>query len=356
MKEMNSASADTTRKQQETKAPMKTKKELDTLSTGLSDAEEGTEEGTTEYTVEKCRFLHRELPQPGDIVMIKVTNVDLAAGAYCELLEYDGRSALIIASELSRKRIRSIKQVIGDKEEAAMVLRVDEEKGYVDLSRRRLEPGDEAMAKERFTKAKVVHSLFSRVAAVTGVPLEALLRALVWPLYQRLEEWEDRDPPGEGDGDSVGSEEIPPRHPFDELHMALHDWDAVFGPFAEAFIQLAQTHPSRHLSVEEALQQCMRRRLKMRPIKMQAVVEVVCPFGGLRWLQYAFAPFAHGAAYKGHTIRLTITAPPVYTLSVESLDKPAATAALEEAAGQLAKVAAQGGGKLTYIRTVIHTH
>jgi len=45
---------------------------------------------------------------------------------------------MILLSELSRRRIRSINKLIRvGKQEVCMVLRVDREKGYIDLSKRR---------------------------------------------------------------------------------------------------------------------------------------------------------------------------------------------------------------------------
>jgi translation initiation factor 2 subunit 1 len=58
-------------------------------------------------------------------------------GAYVSLLEYNGIEGMILLSELSRRRIRSINKLIKvGRQEAVMVLRVDKDKGYIDLSKR----------------------------------------------------------------------------------------------------------------------------------------------------------------------------------------------------------------------------
>jgi translation initiation factor 2 subunit 1 len=55
-------------------------------------------------------------------------------GAYVKLLEYDNIDGMILLSELSRRRIRSIQKLIRiGRNEVVVVLRVDKEKG---LSRR----------------------------------------------------------------------------------------------------------------------------------------------------------------------------------------------------------------------------
>ena len=51
-------------------------------------------------------------------------------GAYVKLLEYDNIDGMILLSELSRRRIRSIQKLIRvGRNEVVVVLRVDREKG-----------------------------------------------------------------------------------------------------------------------------------------------------------------------------------------------------------------------------------
>lgn len=53
-------------------------------------------------------------------------------GAYVKLLEYDNIDGMILLSELSRRRIRSIQKLIRvGRNEVVVVLRVDKEKGIV---------------------------------------------------------------------------------------------------------------------------------------------------------------------------------------------------------------------------------
>ena len=51
-------------------------------------------------------------------------------GAYVSLLEYDDTEGMIMLSELSRRRIRSINKLVRiGRNECVVVIRVDEEKG-----------------------------------------------------------------------------------------------------------------------------------------------------------------------------------------------------------------------------------
>ena len=60
-----------------------------------------------------------------------ITPIQIAEmGAYVKLLEYDDIDGMILLSELSRRRIRSIQRLIRiGRNEVVVVLRVDKEKG-----------------------------------------------------------------------------------------------------------------------------------------------------------------------------------------------------------------------------------
>ena len=82
-------------------------------------------------------------------MMVQVKEI-ASMGAYVRLLEYGNIEGMILLSELSRRRIRSINKLIRvGKNEAVMVLRVDKEKGYIDLSKRRVSPEEVAKCEEK---------------------------------------------------------------------------------------------------------------------------------------------------------------------------------------------------------------
>ena len=73
---------------------------------------------------------------------------------------------MILLSELSRRRIRSIQKLIRvGRNEVVVVLRVDKEKGYIDLSKRRVSPEDIVKCEERYMKSKAVASILRHVAS-----------------------------------------------------------------------------------------------------------------------------------------------------------------------------------------------
>lgn len=86
-------------------------------------------------------------------------------GAYVSLSEYDNIEGMILLSELSRRRIRSIQKLIRvGRSECVVVLRVDKEKGYIDLSKRRVSSEEAKKCEEKFNKGKAVNSILRHVA------------------------------------------------------------------------------------------------------------------------------------------------------------------------------------------------
>lgn len=57
--------------------------------------------------------------------------------------------------------------------------------GYIDLSKRRVDPEDAIKCEERYNKAKAVHSVLRHVAEVKDLKLEDLCRTVSWPLYKK---------------------------------------------------------------------------------------------------------------------------------------------------------------------------
>ncbi len=81
-----------------------------------------------------CRFYSDRYPEIDDVVMVNVRSIE-EMGAYVYLLEYNNIEGMILLSELSRRRIRSINKLIRiGKTEPVVVIRVDKEKGSSDCA------------------------------------------------------------------------------------------------------------------------------------------------------------------------------------------------------------------------------
>lgn len=131
----------------------------------------------------ECRMYENDLPQEGDLVMVKVIDVE-ENGARCELLEYANISGLLPATEYSRKRIKSIKKIVkpGNRD-VLTVLRVDTEKRYIDLSKKHVTPQEIQDVSSRFQKSNFVHSTLRQMCINhPEVTLQDMYESIGWPL------------------------------------------------------------------------------------------------------------------------------------------------------------------------------
>ncbi|KAM9514756.1 eukaryotic translation initiation factor 2 subunit 1-like [Salvelinus alpinus] len=131
-----------------------------------------------------CRFYQHRFPEVEDVVMVNVRSI-AEMGAYVSLLEYNNIEGMILLSELSRRRIRSINKLIRiGRNECVVVIRVDKEKGYIDLSKRRVSPEEAIKCEDKFTKSKTVYSILRHVAEVLEYTkdeqLESLFTRTAW--------------------------------------------------------------------------------------------------------------------------------------------------------------------------------
>ncbi|EED90205.1 eukaryotic translation initiation factor 2 alpha subunit [Thalassiosira pseudonana CCMP1335] len=296
-----------------------TKTATDAVPTTLDAPEEGA---FRVYLAEDkhnldCRFYEAKYPEIESLVMVNVRTI-ADMGAYVSLLEYNNIEGLILLSELSRRRIRSINKLIRvGRNEVAMVLRVDKDKGYIDLSKRRVSPEDVAACEDKFNKAKAVHGVLRHLADRRKFYLEDLCERIAWPLYRKY------------------------GHAYDAFKIALADEAASGG-------EAAENDPFTSLDVPpdviEELKLYIRRRLAPQPIKIRADVEVSCfTYDGIDAIRDAlFAGIAVGT--ENSPIKIRLIAPPIYVLSTMTLEKEAGIALLQKSIDViLEKISAKGG-------------
>ncbi|GMT12627.1 hypothetical protein PFISCL1PPCAC_3924, partial [Pristionchus fissidentatus] len=137
-----------------------------------------------------CRFYASQFPEVGDVVKANVTEI-ARGGAFVQLMEYGKGEGLIPWSELSRRSIRDVDKVIQvGRPEFAVVLRVDKDKGYIDLSKRRINNKERPQYEERFEKAQAVHDILRQVAEQLGYgntdQLKDLHKCTAWKLDEKV--------------------------------------------------------------------------------------------------------------------------------------------------------------------------
>ena len=255
-----------------------------------------------------CRFYENKFPKMDEIVMANVKLIT-HIGAYVSLLEYNNIEGMILLSELSRRRIRSINKLIRvGKHEAVMVLRVDEEKGYIDLSKRRVSSEDVEKCIDKYQKAKAINSILRHVAETNSLDLEVLYEKTVWHLCK------------------------------------------IYGNIYDAF-KLCLTEPNEvmaHCDIEDNLKKLLllniQRRLTSEPIKIRADIHVSCfAYGGIDVIKTALKA---GATYEidNLQIKVNLVAAPHYVVTTMALDKDKGMEAVKTTIKIIEKsIVAEGG-------------
>lgn len=107
-------------------------------------------------------------------------------GAYVELLEYDNIEGFIMLSQVTNKRVKSVYKFLKiGKQEMMEVLRVDEDKMCIDLTKKNVKPELQDAAVKRFKKAKQVHAIMKQAAVKLQTPAEELYEQFGWDLYEK---------------------------------------------------------------------------------------------------------------------------------------------------------------------------
>lgn len=256
-----------------------------------------------------CRFYEEKYPEIESFVMVNVKQI-AEMGAYVKLLEYDNIDGMILLSELSRRRIRSIQKLIRiGRNEVVVVLRVDKEKGYIDLSKRRVSAEDIVRCEERYNKSKSVHSIMRHVAEKTKTPILQLYEKIGWPLNKKY------------------------GHANDAFKLSITNpevWNEVEFP---------------NEVVKEELVSYISKKLTPHPTKVRADVEVTCfRYDGIDAVKEALRK-AEAQNTQDTQVKVKLVSPPHYVLTSQCLDKAKGIEMLEQAIKDIDEsIKAAGGG------------
>ncbi|KAI5148242.1 translation initiation factor 2 subunit 1 [Enteropsectra breve] len=122
----------------------------------------------------ECRIKSKKFPEEGEIVMARTIStanniINMA------LIEYGNIEGLVLNSEMSKKKIKNISQVskIGSTE-MCQVLRVEKEKGFIDLSLKKVNEKEKGECLTEFNRSKLAYQIMARVAKSVNVSISEL--------------------------------------------------------------------------------------------------------------------------------------------------------------------------------------
>ncbi|XP_063405959.1 eukaryotic translation initiation factor 2 subunit 1-like [Mytilus trossulus] len=261
-----------------------------------------------------CRFYGNKYPEVEDVVMVNVRSI-AEMGAYVHLLEYNNIEGMILLSELSRRRIRSINKLIRvGRSECVVVIRVDKDKGYIDLSKRRVSPEEVCKCEEKFAKAKAVNSILRHVGELmkyaTSEQLEDLYKKTAWYFDEKYKK------PGaayEAFKHAVTNPEILDECDIDD-------------------------------ETKEVLIDNIKRRLTPQAVKIRADIEVACTnYEGVDAVKRALKK-GLALSTESMPIKINLIAPPLYVMTTSTLERTEGMALLNKAIATIKEDIEEAGG------------
>lgn len=183
--------------------------------------------------------------------------------------------------------------------------------GYIDLSKRKVEPSDIKKCEDRYNKAKVVHGVLRHLAESHGASLEDMYKQIGWPLYTRH------------------------GHAYDAFELALGDTEVdIF----------------EGVGVQEELRQellaYIKRRMARQPVKIRSDVEVTCcTYEGIDAIKEALLD-GEAQGTSDCQVRIKLIAPPMYVMTCMTLDREAGIETLTRAVDKIGTTIRSKGGAL----------
>lgn len=238
-----------------------------------------------------CRFYKHKFPECDEVVMVNVRQI-AEMGSYVNLLEYNKIEGMILLSELSRRRIRSINKLIRvGRNEVVVVIRVDKEKGYIDLSKRRVSSEEILKCEDKFARGKTVNSILRHTAEVlkmtTDQEFEDLYERTAWKIDEKYKK--------SGHAYDVFKNCVSEPQILDELDIP-DEWKQI-------------------------LLSNIKRRLTPQAVKCRADIEVSCySYEGIDAIKTSLKEGLK-LSTEDKPVKINLIAPPVYVVTSSSLDR-----------------------------------
>jgi len=223
-------------------------------------------------------------------------------GAYVHLLEYNNIEGMILLSELSRRRIRSVNKLIRiGKTEPVVVIRVDKEKGYIDLSKRRVAAEDVEKCNEQFSKAKAVNSILRHVADLlryeTDAQLEELYIKTAWHFEEKYKKKASA---------------------YDAFKQAVQD--------PSIFDECGLDEETKNVLLSN-----IRQKLMLQSVKIRSDIEVSCyAYEGIEAVKKALRAGIECSTVE-MPVKINLIAPPLYVVTTSTPERQDGIVLLEKA-------------------------
>jgi translation initiation factor 2 subunit 1 len=248
-----------------------------------------------------------EYPEIGDLVIATIKTV-MDYGVYANLDEYNKKGFLHI-SEISSARIRNIRDFVRENQKMVLkVLRVDLEKGHIDLSLRRVTKRERIEKIKSWKKGRKGDALLYVVGERAGLSKEEIRQKVGVILEEKIGIYE-------------GFENAVKEGPESLVKYGIPE------DLAKIIAQVADE------------------RIKIKSVKLRGVLEVRCMQpNGVRCIQEAFRKAKKANASKNSKIEFAVIAAPKYRVEVSADNWKAAEALLKKVAESVVENITSLGG------------
>ena len=226
---------------------------------------------------------------------------------------------MLFSGEITLKRVNYINRLLSvGKEEVLRVLRVDTQKGFIDLSKKQVKADEIEECKKKFGKSKAVEGIVKLLSVHTKKSMESLYKTIIWPLYKKHE------------------------HAYDALKSLLNGDDKVLEG-----LKITD-------EVKEELMKILKVRLVAQPVKIRSAFKLTCyMFDGIDAIKESLL----NGEKKGNEhipIKFRVIGSPLYECTISTINKNEGIEVMNEALQEVKKsIEAKGGNFLIDINPMV---
>ena len=254
-----------------------------------------------------------EWPEYGDLVIATIEKL-MEYGAYVKLEEYN-KQGLLHISEISRGRVRRIRDYVRENQKMVLkVIRVDVEKGHINLSLRRVTRRERIEKNKSWKKDRKGEALLKEVAEKVGLP--------VHEVYQKA-------------------------------GVILEEEYGLYEGFEEVMKEGGEVLTKLDIpkDLAKVISQVAEERIKVKMVKVKGVLEVRCSKpNGVKCIQDAFISAGKAHRAKDAKIKFYVIAAPRYSVEVSADNWKRAEELFEMVSVSVVTNITKAGGQGSFVR------
>ena len=254
-----------------------------------------------------------EYPEIGDLIIATIETVT-DYGAYAKLDEYDKRGLLHV-SEISSSWIRNIRDFVREGQKMVLkVLRVDVEKGHIDLSLRRVTKRERIEKIKFWKKDRKAEALLKGVAEKVGLPVQEV---------------------------------------YEKAGTLIEEKYSLYDGFETASIEgfEALTKIGVPENLAKAFAEVAKERIHVKLVKVKGVLEIRClKPNGVKLIKDAFLNAQNVEKAEGTDVQFAVIAAPRYSVEVAAANWKRAEEVLQQVADSVVSNITEAGGTGSFKR------